>query len=164
MDSRLAPRYHNAGYAKHATRRTSGTEPMSRPKGDHRERREAMARAAADVIASRALAQLTLRFVAAARGKTTGVLTHAVPPEDAGRRQARHLAVDRPSARATATAVAPLRETGDRPPDADPAPSATTLALCVKGQCIHLVMNAPVPSASWPRALAREPVRHLVTG
>jgi len=39
--------------------------PVSRPRGDHRERREAIAAAAAQLIATRGLEQVTLRSVAA---------------------------------------------------------------------------------------------------
>jgi AcrR family transcriptional regulator len=52
---------------------------MSRPRGDHDERREVIALAAADVIANRGLDHLTLRDLAAALGVTTGVLTHYFP-------------------------------------------------------------------------------------
>lgn len=56
---------------------------MSRPRGDHAGRRETIARAAADAIASRGLEQVTLRDIAAALGVTTGVLTHYFPSKDA---------------------------------------------------------------------------------
>lgn len=56
---------------------------MSRPRGDHDGRREEIALAAAEVIASRGLEQLTLRDLAAALGVTTGVLTHYFPSKDA---------------------------------------------------------------------------------
>lgn len=55
---------------------------MSRPRGDHAGRREAIARAAARAIASRGLEQVTLRDIAAALGVTTGVLTHYFPSKD----------------------------------------------------------------------------------
>ncbi|MBK8247262.1 MAG: TetR/AcrR family transcriptional regulator [Gemmatimonadetes bacterium] len=56
---------------------------MSRPRGDHDERREVIGLAAAEVIATRGLAQLTLRDLAAELGVTTGVLTHYFPSKDA---------------------------------------------------------------------------------
>lgn len=56
---------------------------MSRPRGDHDGRREQIALAAAEVIASRGLEQLTLRDLAAALGVTTGVLTHYFPSKAA---------------------------------------------------------------------------------
>jgi AcrR family transcriptional regulator len=56
---------------------------MSRPRGDHEERREVIGLAAAEVIASRGLDQLTLRDLAAELGVTTGVLTHYFPSKDA---------------------------------------------------------------------------------
>jgi AcrR family transcriptional regulator len=56
---------------------------VSRPRGDHAERREAIAQAAADAIATRGLEQVTLRDIAAALGVTTGVLTHYFPSKDA---------------------------------------------------------------------------------
>jgi AcrR family transcriptional regulator len=57
--------------------------PVSRPRGNHTERREVIARAAADAIATRGLEQVTLRDIAAALGVTTGVLTHYFPSKDA---------------------------------------------------------------------------------
>lgn len=56
---------------------------MSRPRGDHDERRELIGLAAAELIATRGLDQLTLRDVAAELGVTTGVLTHYFPSKDA---------------------------------------------------------------------------------
>lgn len=56
---------------------------MSRPRGDHDERREVIGLAAAEVIATRGLEQLTLRELAAELGVTTGVLTHYFPSKDA---------------------------------------------------------------------------------
>lgn len=56
---------------------------MSRPRGDHEERREVIARAAAAVIAERGLEALTLRDLAAGLGVTTGALTHYFPSKDA---------------------------------------------------------------------------------
>jgi AcrR family transcriptional regulator len=56
---------------------------MSRPRGDHEERREVIGLAAAEVIATRGLDQLTLRDLAAELGVTTGVLTHYFPSKDA---------------------------------------------------------------------------------
>ncbi len=56
---------------------------MSRPRGDHEERRAVIGLAAADVIATRGLDQLTLRDLAAELGVTTGVLTHYFPSKDA---------------------------------------------------------------------------------
>ncbi|MBU6367307.1 MAG: TetR/AcrR family transcriptional regulator [Gemmatimonadetes bacterium] len=56
---------------------------MSRPRGDHAGRREAIARAAARAIATRGLEQVTLRDIAATLGVTTGVLTHYFPSKDA---------------------------------------------------------------------------------
>ncbi len=56
---------------------------MSRPRGDHDERRELIGLAAAEIIATRGLDQLTLRDVAAELGVTTGVLTHYFPSKDA---------------------------------------------------------------------------------
>jgi AcrR family transcriptional regulator len=70
--------YRNCRYANPQT-----DPPVSRPRGDHAERREAIARAAADAIATRGLEQVTLRDIAAALGVTTGVLTHYFPSKDA---------------------------------------------------------------------------------
>ena len=56
---------------------------MSRPRGDHEAQRARIGRAAADVIATRGLEQLTLRELAAALGVTTGVLTHYFPSKSA---------------------------------------------------------------------------------
>ena len=56
---------------------------MSRPRGDHAERRAVIACAATAVIAERGLETLTLRDLAAALGATTGVLTHYFPSKDA---------------------------------------------------------------------------------
>lgn len=197
---------------------------MSRPRGDHRERRNAIAWAAADVIASRGLEQVTLRTIAAELGVTTGVLTHYFPSKEALLRHTKDVAFDRTFARARAAAegpagmervhavveatlpldrerralwrllvaffgsavssttlrrmqarrmrrwyalyaevVAPLRETGEVPADADPARIAKAIALFVEGMAIHVVMNAPVASATWQREFAREQVRRLVT-
>ncbi len=80
----LAPRrqahYHNSRYENWQFLRA---RPMSRPRGDHDERREVIALAAADVIASRGLDRLTMRDLAAELGVTTGVLTHYFPSKDA---------------------------------------------------------------------------------
>lgn len=56
---------------------------MSRPRGDHEERREVIGLAAAEGIATRGLEQFTLRELAAELGVTTGVLTHYFPSKDA---------------------------------------------------------------------------------
>lgn len=80
---------------------------MSRPRGDHRERREAIAQAAAEVIAARGLEGLTLRAVATALGVTTGVLTHYFPSKDALLRHTKELAFDRGYAEARAAADGP---------------------------------------------------------
>lgn len=80
---------------------------MSRPRGDHRERREAIALAAADVIASRGLEHVTMRTLAAELGVTTGVLTHYFPSKDDLLRHTKALAFDRTFARAQAAADGP---------------------------------------------------------
>jgi AcrR family transcriptional regulator len=56
---------------------------MSRPREDRGERRDAIALAAAEVIADRGLERATMRDIAAALGVTTGVLTHYFPSKDA---------------------------------------------------------------------------------
>ena len=78
---------------------------MSRPRGDHVERREAIARAAADAIATRGLKQVTLRDIAAALGVTTGVLTHYFPSKDALVAFTKAQAFDRHMARAREAAA-----------------------------------------------------------
>lgn len=84
---------------------------MSRPRGDHRERREAIALAAAGVIAERGLERVTLRDIAAELGVTTGVLTHYFPSKEALLRQTKDLAFDRSYERARgAMAGAPSLE------------------------------------------------------
>ena len=79
---------------------------MSRPRGDHVERREAIARAAADAIATRGLKQVTLRDIAAALGVTTGVLTHYFPSKDALVAFTKAQAFDRHMARAREAVLA----------------------------------------------------------
>jgi AcrR family transcriptional regulator len=198
---------------------------VSRPRGDHRARREAIADTAAQLIATRGLDQVTLRSVAAALGVTTGVLTHYFPSKDTLLRHTKNRAFDRSFARASAAAVgppgmervhavvaavlpldaerrqlwrllvafygsavgsparrrgqerrmnrwyalyreavAPLRETGEIPGDADVARIGTALALFVEGLAIHVVMTSPTASAEWQESFAREQVRRLVTG
>ncbi len=78
---------------------------MSRPRGDHAERREAIAQAAADAIATRGLEQVTLRDIAAALGVTTGVLTHYFPSKDALVAFTKAQAFDRHLARAREAAA-----------------------------------------------------------
>lgn len=75
---------------------------MSRPQGDHPARRDEIALAAAGVIASRGLAQVTLRDIAAALDVTTGVLTHYFPSKQALLRHTKELAFDRSLAKARA--------------------------------------------------------------
>lgn len=77
---------------------------MSRPRGDHAGRREAIANAAADAIASRGLENVTLRDIAALLGVTTGVLTHYFPSKDALVAFTKAQAFDRLLARARAAA------------------------------------------------------------
>jgi AcrR family transcriptional regulator len=198
---------------------------VSRPRGDHRTRREAIADTAAQLIATRGLEQVTLRRVAAAHGVTTGVLTHYFASKDALLRHTKDRAFDRSYACARAAAVgppgmervhavvaavlpldqerrqlwrllvaffgsavgspalrrrqerrmgrwydlyrdvvAPLRETGEIPGDADVARIGKALALFVEGLAIHVVMTSPSPSAEWQESFAREQVRRLVTG
>jgi len=198
---------------------------MSRPRGDHGERREAIALVAAELIATRGLDHVTLRSVAAELGVTTGVVTHYFPSKDALLRHTKDLAFDRTHARARAAAegppglervqavvaavlpldrerrtlwrllvaffgsavgspalqrvqhrrmqrwfslyrdvVAPLRDTGEIPPDADVDRIGKALALFTEGLSIHVVMTSPVASAAWQREFAREQVRRIVTG
>jgi len=73
---------------------------MSRPRGDHEERRAVIARAATAVIAERGLETLTLRDLAAALGATTGVLTHYFPSKDALVAHTKELVFDARYARA----------------------------------------------------------------
>lgn len=80
---------------------------MSRPRGDHEERREAIARAAVAVIADRGLEQLTLRDLAAALGATTGALTHYFPSKDALIAHTKELVFDARYARARLAAEGP---------------------------------------------------------
>ncbi|MFO0073392.1 MAG: TetR/AcrR family transcriptional regulator [Gemmatimonas sp.] len=198
---------------------------MSRPRGDHAARREAIADMAAQLIATHGLEQVTMRRVAAALGVTTGVLTHYFASKDALLRHTKDRAFDATYARACAAAVgppglervhavvaaalpldqerrrlwrllvaffgsavgspalrrlqerrmgrwydlyrdvvAPLRETGDIPGDADVVGIGRALALFVEGLSIHVVMTSPSPSAEWQESFAREQVRRLVTG
>jgi len=60
--------------------------------------------------------------------------------------------------------LAPLRDVGDIPGDADIARMGKALALFVEGMSIHVVMTSPTASAAWQEAFAREQVRRLVTG
>lgn len=84
---------------------------MSRPRGDHEERREGIARAAAEVIATRGLDALTLRDLAAALGVTTGTLTHYFPTKDALVARTKEMVFDARYARARQTAAgAPGRD------------------------------------------------------
>lgn len=80
---------------------------MSRPRGNHQERRDAIALAAAELIAARGLEQVTLRSLAAELGVTTGVLTHYFPSKDALLRHTKDVAFDRSFARARAAADGP---------------------------------------------------------
>lgn len=73
---------------------------MSRPRGNHRERRDAIALAATEVIAARGLERVTLRDIAAELGVTTGVLTHYFPSKEALLRHTKDLAFDRSYERA----------------------------------------------------------------
>ncbi|MFN9215273.1 MAG: helix-turn-helix domain-containing protein [Gemmatimonadota bacterium] len=73
---------------------------MSRPRGDHDERREVISRAAAAVIAERGLERLTLRDLAAELGVTTGALTHYFPSKDALVAHTKELVFDARYARA----------------------------------------------------------------
>jgi AcrR family transcriptional regulator len=77
---------------------------MSRPRGDHRERRDAIARAATRFIAARGLTRVTMRSLATELGVTTGVLTHYFPSKDALLRHTKSLAFDRFYERARAAA------------------------------------------------------------
>jgi AcrR family transcriptional regulator len=80
---------------------------VSRPRGDHGARREAIALAAAKLIAARGLERVTLRDLAAELGVTTGVVTHYFPSKEALLRQTKDLAFDRTYARALAAAAGP---------------------------------------------------------
>jgi AcrR family transcriptional regulator len=80
---------------------------MSRPRGDHDERREVIGLAAAGVIATRGLDQLTLRDLAAELGVTTGVLTHYFPSKDALVAYTKELVFDLRFERARLTADGP---------------------------------------------------------
>jgi len=73
---------------------------VSRPRGDHDERREVISRAAAAVIAERGLERLTLRDLAAELGVTTGALTHYFPSQDALVAHTKELVFDARYARA----------------------------------------------------------------
>jgi AcrR family transcriptional regulator len=106
MDRRRNAHYHNARYENRQPA-CPGRRPVSRPRGDHPERREAIALAAADVIAARGLERVTLRDIAAALGVTTGVLTHYFPSKDALLRHTKARAFDRSFARAQAAAAGP---------------------------------------------------------
>lgn len=77
---------------------------MTRPRGDHRERREAIALAAAGIIAERGLERVTLRDIAAQLGVTTGLLTHYFASKESLLRLTKDLAFDRSYARALAAA------------------------------------------------------------
>jgi AcrR family transcriptional regulator len=106
MDRRTRRRYHNAHYANRQPSRLARRQ-VSRPRGDHRERRTEIALAAADVIAARGLERVTLREIAVALGVTTGVLTHYFPSKDALLLHTKQLAFDRSFARAQAAAEGP---------------------------------------------------------
>lgn len=226
VDSVDVRSYRNSGYAKPYPHYAGLRRSMSRPRGDHEERRAAIAHAAAEVIASRGLERVTLRSIAAELGVTTGVLTHYFPSKDALLRHTKDLAFDRTYERALAAAtegaqgmervhavvcavlpvdrerrtlwrllvaffgsavgssalrrvqerrmgrwyalyrdvVAPLKDTGEIPPDADVARIGKALALFVEGLSIHVVMTSPMASAKWQREFARDQVRRLVTG
>ena len=75
--------YCNSDYANAPAHPHEGGAVMSRPKGDHAERRKAIALAAAETIAFQGLEQVTLREIAARLGVTTGVLTHYFASKDA---------------------------------------------------------------------------------
>jgi AcrR family transcriptional regulator len=107
MDSIRTPRYRNRRYANHTGGTRTGAAPVSRPRGDHRERRDAIAHAAATVIASQGLERVTMRMVAAELGVTTGVVTHYFPSKDALLRHTKDMAFDRTFARAQAAAEGP---------------------------------------------------------
>jgi AcrR family transcriptional regulator len=77
---------------------------MSRPRGDHRERRDEIAVGAVRVIAARGLERVTLRDIAAALGVTTGVLTHYFPSKEALLRHTKDMAFDRSYGRALVAA------------------------------------------------------------
>ena len=78
---------------------------MSRPRGDHAQRRDAIALAAAATYAARGLEQVTLRDIASALGVTTGVLTHYFPSKDALVAYTKALVFDRHLAQARETAA-----------------------------------------------------------
>jgi len=80
---------------------------MSRPREDRGERRDAIALAAAEVIADRGLERATMRDIAAALGVTTGVLTHYFPSKDALLRHTKTVIFDRSFANAQAAAAGP---------------------------------------------------------
>ncbi|MBC7896115.1 MAG: TetR family transcriptional regulator [Cytophagaceae bacterium] len=80
---------------------------MSRPRGNHRARRDDIALGAAAVISERGLEQITLRDIAASLGVTTGVITHYFPSKQALLRHTKNLAFDRSFARARAAAEGP---------------------------------------------------------
>lgn len=107
MDTGECGRYRNTRYANADDGIPPAGDTVSRPRGDHRERRAAIAFAAAEVIASRGLDRLTMRTLAAELGVTTGVLTHYFPSKDALLRHTKDLAFDRTYASARAAAEGP---------------------------------------------------------
>jgi len=97
--------YDNGDYENQQTAPDPRSLPMSRPKGDHAERREAIALAAAETIAAHGLKQVTLRDIAAGLGVTTGVLTHYFASKDALVAHTKALVFDRHLARAREAAA-----------------------------------------------------------
>jgi AcrR family transcriptional regulator len=155
---------------------------MSRPREDRGERRDAIALAAAEVIADRGLERATMRDIAAALGVTTGVLTHYFPSKDALLRHTKTRvllsffggAVGSPAWRREHSrrmqrwytlyhdVVASLRDTGELAPDADPMEIGRAIVLFVEGMAINLVMTTPKTSNLVQREFARAQVRRLV--
>ncbi len=109
MDKREDATYCNQRYENYSQPSDAllAAPPVSRPRGTHQERREAIAAAAAQLIATRGLEQVTLRSVAAELGVTTGVVTHYFASKEAMLRYTKDLAFDRAFERARAAAEGP---------------------------------------------------------